>query len=105
MKAHIIKEGTYKGMTFTKGLVYSVSDPTYAQLVQLGICLDTRPKNTVEPQEVKAPKAKKAAKVTKPKKLSQVAEMVKIPMAIVSKPGLSISKETKEEKFQKPTEE
>lgn len=100
MKAHIIKDGEYKGMKFTKGLVYSVSDPTYAQLVQLGICLDTRPNNTVEPQEVKAPKAKKTAKVTKEK-----AQMVSIPAAKVTKPGLTISKETKEEKFEKPTEE
>jgi hypothetical protein len=100
MKAHIIKDGEYKGMRFTKGLVYSVSDPTLAELIGMGIALDNRPKVTVDPKEVKAPKAPKAKKVTKEK-----AQMVSIPAAKVTVPGLTTSKETKEEKFQNPTEE
>jgi len=73
MKANIIKDGQYKGMKFTTGLVYSVSEPTYAQLVSLGIAVDERPKVTIEAEEIKEPKKKggRPKKVTKEQKFEE----------------------------------
>jgi hypothetical protein len=68
MKANIIKEGAYKGMRFTKGLVYSVSEPTYAALCNLGLCKDERRPVEVKKEEVKAPKVKAPTKTTKEQK-------------------------------------
>lgn len=103
MKANIIKSGTYKGMKFNEGYTYMVSEPTYNQLIELGIALDDRPPKEVKAEEVKAPKKpakKKAVKVTKEQKFEAPKDgmMIKMPAAKITKPSLIVEQpETTEE--------